>query len=711
MINSKKTEELLELAREQFSSSESADSMAREEAQEDLCIYEGEGIWDERLRSARTGDPKGARPCLTISDLPPRVRQVTNDVRQNKPSIKIRPVDSGADLDTAEIFNGIFRHIEQQSMADIAYETANFYQVVGGFGYFRLVEGFSPEENQRELYIRPVPNPFAVYMDPLSLCPVASTARYCFIAEDMLKKEFEREYGDKDEVVGWNDGYDGDDMLRQGWYTEETVRVAEWMNIEEVSKKYLRTEKGALMSEDEYLEQPEDVRDRIIETKWDRHLRCVWRKITGNRILKEITLPISYIPVFRVPGEMYIKGGKTIYKGLVRDSRDAVRMVSYTFSSYIESISVQTKTPYIVAAGQLDGFEADWAASNIENAPALQYNPITIDGTNALPPPARQDPPMASQGIIQGLILAQQALKDVTGMGAASLGQKGNEVSGKAILARQKEGDVGSYHYADNLAKAIRHLGRVGLQWIPHVYNERKVIRIISEDSTTEMVDIDQDQAIAKREIESYDFATDSRKIKKIYNLGIGCYDVVTTVGPSFSTRREEATTMMSQMFQSNPQLVQLVGDIFLENQDMPGAQRMAKRLKAALPPQIAAVDDEKSDIPPQVQMQMQQMQAQLQEGAQLMQQLQGENADLAKKLEDKAADIQAKVHDTDVRYQAAELKAQSDLAIAQLAADSKESIAHLQAQVDRMEAVLRQQAAMAAVAARGTGARSPETP
>src|SRR5574340_368857 len=159
---SKRDEKLLRMAREQYHLADGASHEARREAELDLKIYKGDAIWDEQLRNRRINDPKGARPCLTISDLPPRCRQITNDVRQNKPSIKMRPVDSGADVDTAEIFDGIVRHIEQQSMADIAYETANFYQVVTGLGYLRLVDGYSQETGQHELFIKPVPNPHAV---------------------------------------------------------------------------------------------------------------------------------------------------------------------------------------------------------------------------------------------------------------------------------------------------------------------------------------------------------------------------------------------------------------------------------------------------------------------------------------------------------------------------------------------------------------------
>lgn len=708
MPNTKKEERLLKLAREQFEAAESADSWAKNEEQEDLKIYEGEGIWDEALKASRLNDPKGARPCLTVSDLPPRVRQVTNDVRQNKPAIKIRPSDSGGDVQVAEVLNGIWRHIEAQSMSDIAYETANFYQTVGGRGYFRLVEEYYPPTRSKELLVRPIANPGAVFFDPLSLCPVGSDARYCFIVEDMPKKDFEKEYGDVD-IAEWEGGEGYEELVTQGWLTEETVRVAEWMCVQEEVLKTVTDEYGeqAQYSEEEY--EGLALKSVVMDVHTERRLKVVWRKITGNKILKEVELPITFVPVFRVPGEMFLKEGKIVYKGVVRDSRDAVRMVSYSFSSYIESITVQTKTPYIGAAGQFDGYETNWQTSNIENAPYLEYNPVSLDGSSALAAPRREPPPMASQGIIQGIVLSQQALKDVTGMGAASLGQKGNETSGKAILARQKEGDVGVYHYADNLSKAIRHMGTVGLQWIPKVYEERKVLRILGDDDTAKMVHMDSEQPMPVRDVNYID-DQGAVKIRKIYNIGVGAYDVVTTVGPSYSTRRQEAQIMLGELFQSAPGLLPILGDIYMETQDVPGAARMAKRLKAALPPQVAAADEDDEDtpkIPPQVLAEIEGMKQQLQEGASIVQELQAENEKLTTELSNKQSEVDAKLAAVNAGIEEEKIRSLAQVTIAEMNNESREKIAGLQSEIEDMKQTM----TVFMQVLKGAGASEPETP
>jgi len=679
-----KNEKLLQLARDLFAEAEEAEADIREQMREDILIFDGEGIWPERLRASREGDPKGARPCLVVSDLGPRVHQVTNDFRQNRPAIRIRPVDDNADVDTAKVFNGLIRHIEQQSDADIAYETANFYQVVGGLGYFRMTEELY--EGKNELLIKPIANPMSVYMDPFAMDPTGCDARYCFITEDIPRKVFEREYPSINlQAEGWDDG-----DTQNGWIREDSIRVAEWFNIEEKSANKIETEDGEV-SEDEYWQKAQETgtKPAFRSAKVEKRKVCMWRKLVGNKVLKELELPICYIPVFRMAGENYVSEDRRVFKGLVRDSRDAVRMVSYMFSTYVEAVALQPKAPFIGAAGQFDGFEQQWGSANSENLAYLEYNNLDINGKD-VPAPQRSQPPLASQGIMQGLVLAQNALKDTSGMGAASLGQKGNETSGKAILARQREGDVSTFHLMDNAAKAIRQCGRVAVMWVPKVYNEMTTARILGEDGQVDNAYIDPSQKQSMRKVQQADGS-----IKSIYNLGVGRYDVVSSVGPSFTTKRVEQAEMMNQLFQSFPDSFKVLGDIFMENQDGPGTDRMAKRLKAMLPPQVAQADDEEqSPIPPQLQAQMQQMQQQLQEGGQIVQELAQENEQLKMQLKSKEGEVQARIYAANEDTERTKISAVKDIQIAEMNNESREAIAGLQQQLSVMQQNFMQQQA-----------------
>jgi hypothetical protein len=672
--------EILQLAREQYAEAVEGMAQAREEFEEDVRIFDGQGIWPERLRAAREGDPKGARPCLNISDLAPRVHQVTNDFRQNTPAMKIRPVDDKADPETAKIFNGLARHCEQRSDADMAYENANFYQTVGGEGWFRMVEEYC--EGARELAIRPVFNTRSVKPDPFALDPVGIGMRYCFIDEDVPRAVFEREYPGV-EACGW----DGDDVY--GWVTDDTVKVCEYMHIETSKKNKIKTRDGDLYEDDYWAKAKKDgAAPEVMGNYEEKNTRVVWRKLIAGKILKELDLPITFIPMFRMAGESYMKDGRPVMKGLVRDSRDSVRMVSYMFSTYVEATALQPKAPFVGAAGAFDGFENEWAGANSDNLAYLEYNTVDVNG-NPAPPPQRSQPPMASQGIMQGLMLAKDALKDTSGLGAASLGQKGNETSGKAILARQKEGDVSTFHIPDNAAKAIRHCGRVFVQWAPKVYDEPMVARIIGEDGAADKAHLDPTQKESMRKVQQADGS-----IRRIYNLGVGKYDVVASVGPSYTTKRVEQAEMMNQLFQSFPAAFQVLGDIFMENQDGPGTDRMAKRLKAMLPPQAAQADgdDDQQAIPPQVQAKLQQMEQQLNEGKSIVTELMQENDQLKAEQQAKDAEIRAKIYAENEATRRTKIQSLASVTVAEMNNDTKELIAGLQHALSQAQMVNDQQ-------------------
>jgi hypothetical protein len=200
---------------------------------------------------------------------------------------------------------------------------------------------------------------------------------------------------------------------------------------------------------------------------------------------------------------------------------------------------------------------------------------------------------MASSGLLQAKSGAAEDIKSTTGQYNASLGMGSNERSGKAILARQKEGDVGTYHYGDNLARGVRHIARQLIDLIPKIYDTERIARVIGEDGETKMAKINPEQPQPVKEI------VDERGvvIEKIYNPSVGKYDVVATTGPGYATKRQEALEAMAQLLQGNPQLWQVAGDLFVKNMDWPGAQEMSARFKKTIDPKILASDDKSPEL------------------------------------------------------------------------------------------------------------------
>jgi len=620
------SEDILTVARSRMSMAISAFSETRESELDDLRFYAGspDNQWQWpadvlQTRGAVQGQTINARPCLTINKLPQHVKQITNEQRMNRPAIKVIPADDKADIDVADVYNGVIRHIEYISDADVAYDTSCENQVAYGEGYIRLLTEYCDENSfDQDIKIGRVRNSFSVYMDPLIQDPTGADARWCFITEDMPKAEYERAYPDSAPISTLMSLGTGDQSVSQ-WINENTVRIAEYFYIE-YEKAKLNLYPGNVTAFDG---TPEDkqlramfgkpLRQRTVDRK-----KVKWCKINGYEILEERDWAGSHIPVVRVIGNEFEVDGRVYVSGLVRNAKDAQRMYNYWVSQEAEMLALAPKAPFIGYGGQFEGYEQQWKTANTQNWPYLEVNPDVTDGQGAvLPLPQRAQPPMASSGLLQAKSGAAEDIKSATGQYNASLGMTSNERSGKAILARQREGDVGTYHYVDNLARAIRHVGRQLVDLIPKIYDTERIARIIGEDGEPSTVKMNPMQEEPVKKIVNQDGIV----IDKIYNPSVGKYDVRVITGPGYATKRQEALESMAQLLQGNPQLWQVAGDLFVKNMDWPGAQDLAKRFQKTLDPKVLADEDNPALVA--ANQQMEAMQAEMQNMAQMLQNVQ----------------------------------------------------------------------------------------
>lgn len=589
---------LLAEARSRMTMAISAYSDSREDEIDDLRFYAGspDNQWQWpadvlQTRGSVQGQTINARPCLTINKLPQHVHQVTNDQRQNRPSVKVIPANDAANEAMAEVYNGVIRHIEYISDADVAYDTACENQVAYGEGYIRLLTDYCDESSfDQDIKIGRIRNSFSVYMDPLIQDPTGADARWCFITEDLTKTEYERLYPNAAPISTLMSLGVGDQSIQQ-WLNEDTVRIAEYFYYELTKKRLNQYPNGAAVFEG----TPED---KAFKALYGRPLRSrdseikqvKWCKINGYEVLEESDWPGRWIPVVRVVGNEYEVDGRLYVSGLVRNAKDAQRMYNYWVSQEAEMLALAPKAPFIGYGGQFEGYETQWKTANTNNWPYLEVNPDVTDGAGSiLPLPQRAQPPMASSGLLQAKAGAAEDIKNTTGQYNASLGMTSNERSGKAILARQREADTGTYHYVDNLARAIRHVGRQLVDIIPKIYDTERIARIIGEDGESSTVKFNPMQPEAVKEIRDQNGTI----IDKIYNPSVGKYDVCVITGPGYATKRQEALESMAQLLQGNPQLWAAAGDLFVKNMDWPGAQELAKRLAKTIDPKLLSDDED----------------------------------------------------------------------------------------------------------------------
>lgn len=621
-------------AKRRFRQCEEWESNARRLFLEDIKFANGDSNngyqWPDDIRRNRDVDQK---PCLTINKIRQHNLQIINDAKQNKPRAKVDPVGNGADFEAAQVFEGIFRHIEYISNASVAYDTATSFQVQGGIGYWRIVTDYLGNDNfDQEIFIRRIKDPLSVFLDPDINEVDGSDARFGFIFDDMPVDEFRSaypEYRDKGgaSALGYADG----------WVDKEHIRVAEYYRREENLEQLIsftdpRTGEPRMLRRGDI---PDDIISAVIDSPSSKvreikTWKVKWYLIIGDEIAERRDWAGMYIPIVRIIGEETIINGELDRKGHTRNMRDPQRIYNYWSSSAVEHVALQSKTPYIAPALAIENLETYWETANTVNHAVLPYNSVDDDG-NPIPAPARSEAPQMAAAYIQGLDIASREMQMVSGQNEETFGQKGQTISGVAIQERQRRGDNATYHYIDNQAIGIRFTGKILLDLIPKIYDTPRVLRIMSDDGEDSHIQLDPGaaKAYAKHSLET------AEATKAIFNPNIGRYDVMADVGPAYATRRQEAFNAISEILKSAPDLVNITGDLLFRSADFPLAEEIAERLERMVPPQAKG-----EGVPPAVQQLQQELQKTQQIIATMAQSLGEERLRLKAKDQQKDIDV-----------------------------------------------------------------------
>lgn len=611
-------DDILQLMRSRLRTAIDAYSESREHELRDLQFAAGNPDnrfqWPADVINARSnvqGQTINARPTLTINKLPQHIHQITNDQRQNRPSGKVIPVDGDADKEVADILDGMVRHIEYISDADVAYDTACFNQVTYGEGYIRLLtEYVEGTFDQQEIKIGRIRNSFSVYMDPTTQDPCGADAKWCVILQSMTKEEYESQFPDAKTYSGIQEmGVGNQDLM--DWFGSDSVKIAEYFYIEQEDNILHQYPGGTTAIKGSHRAKIHEAAGLQPNNKRNVKLNKVkWCKTNGFEILSDGEWAGKWIPIIKVIGNEFEIEGRIHLSGIVRNAKDAQRLYNYWVSQEAEMLALAPKAPFIGYGGQFEGYEHQWKTANINNWPYLEVNPEVTDGQGGiLPLPQRAAPPLPQAGLIQAKMGASDDIKATTGQYDSSLGAEANEKSGKAIIARERQTDTGTYHYVDNLARAVRYTARQIVDLIPKIYDTQRIARIVGLDGEIDHAHIDPGQQEAVKHIKDQETG---QTIKKIYNPSIGQYDVCITTGPSYMTKRQAALDAMSQLLQGNPQLWQVAGDLFIKNMDWPGAEEIAERFQKTIDPKL--LSDEEDPALAAAQQQIQQMDKEMQQ-------------------------------------------------------------------------------------------------
>jgi len=590
---------IIEEAKQFLKFSNDADTMNRQEALEDLKFASGGNQWPVDLQNSRNLE---SRPVLTINKLDGYCRQVTNQQRQQRPRIKVHATNTQEDAAEAKVVQGMIRHIEVNSNADNAYDNAYNYAVRMGWGYWRVDHRYVREDSfDQEIFIDPIDNPFTVYLDPNSIAVDGSDQERCLITTMMPKTTFRELYPDVDETSFLSRGT-GD--TQSEWITKEDIRVAEyWYTVREPATLYQLSDGSTRFAESkDFFDRIERAGLFVVNERKSIKRTIKWKKLTATAVLEERDWPGYYIPIVPVYGRHVVIGDKRKKFGMVRHAKDAQRMYNFWVTSLTESVALAPKAKWIMAEGQDEGHELDWAAANIKSMATLRYKQTDIDG-NPAPPPQRLQPEPPPAGVMAAAQEINSDMATIIGIYDPSQQLPGN-MSGKALNGQQMQVDLTNFDLYDNLTKSIAYTGKIILDLIPKIYDTERIMRIIGDDGKPDLLTINERTAVGK--------------VKN--DVTVGQYDVVMETGPGYNSKRQEAVDAMMPLLQGNEQLFNAAADLVFRNMDFPGAETIADRLAALNP---MAQIDEHSDIPPEVQIKLKAAQGQVQQMQQQMQAMQ----------------------------------------------------------------------------------------
>ena len=618
--------EILKTAQEQYTLAKDVWSEIYQKAKDDLHFLSDEPYaqWNEDEANART---KIGRPALQIDQLSQFVHQVENDIRMNTPTIKVIPDTGGADQETAEIFQGLIKNIEYKSKADAAYDTAASNAIRASIGFIRVDTQYTDDNGfEQELVIKRVVNPLSIYLDPSSTEPDGCDAMFAFAMEDITRKEFERRYPKANPVSF------GDEKPVLELKEADTLTIVEYFVVDDESTEMGLTDDGEI--------EPYDEKKSYKSTRKISKRKILRYRLSGQDVLEKTTFPGKYIPIVPVYGEeAWIEGKRNLYS-LIRKSKSSQRMYNLWASLETELLTKQQQAPVQAAIGQMEGFEDDWKSP--EKAMVLYYKQTDVDG-NPAPPPQRLQPPQIPTGIVNARRETVDDIKATLGMYNASIGQRSNETSGVAIDARKKEGDVATFHFADNTVRGVTQVGKIIVCAAPEVYDTSRIIKIISEEDETQTIGINGKLA---------------EEQERHFDLTKGSYDVRVITGPSFTTQRQEAAQMYSQLIQAMPDLMPVIGDLVFKYQDAPGSQAISNRLRKLVDPKLLTPEEQEKNQPdPQVQALQTQLQQVVEQSLAKIQELEAELQQKDSELKNKQADTMVKMAEVQVKEQEVQVK------------------------------------------------------
>lgn len=540
--------------------------------------------WDTYTKGLRS-----SRPCYEFNKVRQSVRQVTGDQLQNRPGIKVLPVEDG-DMELAEVYEGLIRNIESISHAERAYDNAFLYSATGGYGVWRIITDYRDDDDfDQDIYIKPVLNPYSAYCDPEAKEFDRRDAQFWFISDHMGKSAFKAKYPDADLTSFEAADTVGESYL--SWFEGDRIRICEYWYKQKEDRTIGLLSTGDVVDMadfDQALYQESGV--TVVKTRDVTVDKVMMEIVSGSQRLEgPYEWAGKFIPIVPIWGDIINVDGRDEWSGMVRFAKDAQRLYNFEQSTLVELVAKQPQQPLTGPVEGILGHEKYYENLSDQDVPFLPYN--LVPGAPGGGAPQRVTGAIFPAAWANLSAMSSDNIKATLGIYDASLGARSNETSGVAIRQRQQEGDVANFVYTDNLAKALKYTGEILVDLIPKIYDTERVVRVLGKDGGEKWVKLNhgvQNPLTGEWEV--------------INDLSKGKYDATVSVGPSYTTQRQEladAAMHLSQQQGPGGLIWQLA---YMENSDFPNGEKYVKPFRQWLVNQGLMEPEEGDQPPPQQQ-------------------------------------------------------------------------------------------------------------
>ena len=563
--------------------SQSADQDMRDQAREcALFLDKRDGQWEPKWLSQAKNEKK---PRYTFDMVNPIVDQICSEITQAEFDVKIAPAGGSATQSIANTYDGIIRNIETMSDASDVYAEAARGMVVGGFDAWRVSQKYIDDDSfEQDLVIEKIGNAIdRVFFDPAADRQDKSDSRYCFVLHAISKEEYQRRWPDGSEE-SVSEGRDGDAYYDKA----EVIVIGEFIYCEESDKELVMFDSGAVHEADSELKKVIDDFKAMgineIQRRKRVHKTICSRFFDGKDWLEDKSETVfSRMPVVPIYANYRITENKSIYWGVVEKQLDPQRVLNYSVSREIEEGALAPRAKFMMTPAQAAGHEDTLATLNTNSDPVQFYN-VDPDAPN---PPQQ----VGGAAINAGLRTISESMRGMityaSGMYASNMGENAGLQSGVAIEQLQNKGDNSTLKYFSSLETGIRATGRVLVEAIPKVYNTARTVRILKEDQTYDVAPINTQQIDQQ-----------TGQVVTLNDLSVGVYDVSVRAGASFKNRQKETIDTIIEIAKIDPTILQIAGDVLLDNVSTASAQQISDRkreqmLSQGMIPQSQMTQDE----------------------------------------------------------------------------------------------------------------------